>query len=152
MKLLLPETISFLASHVIVLLAAGCLGVVAWKFCRWLPTVELWRLRRSTITALIAAAAVAAILAQKGDRGTGDPPAPVQQTGDPPVESGNLDPAPDEWEYFTPIASTNATRSRTGWMPFSCMSATSHARVDAHARARRSVVQSRIIMASITST
>ena len=81
MKLLLQEIVLFLACSVIVLLAAGCLGAVAWKFCRWLPTVELWSLRRSTITALMAVAAVAAILAQKGDRGTGVPPETAPQTG-----------------------------------------------------------------------
>ena len=36
----------------------------------------------------------------------------------------------------------NATRSCTGRTFFSCMSATSHAMVDAHARERRKAVQS----------
>ena len=80
MALSLQQFLSILVVLVVALLATWCLGVVAWQFCRWFPSVALWRLRRVTIMMLMAVAAVAAIMAQK-DRGTGIPPGTAPQTG-----------------------------------------------------------------------
>lgn len=80
MGLSLQQFLSVLVILAVVLLATWCLGVIAWQFCRWLPTVALWRLRRVTIMVLMVVAAVAAIMAQK-DRGSGFPPGMAPQTG-----------------------------------------------------------------------
>jgi len=60
MTLPLQQFLSVLVVLAVVLLATWCLGVIAWQFCRWLPTVALWRLRRMTIMVLMTVAAVAA--------------------------------------------------------------------------------------------
>ena len=60
MTLPLQQFLSVLVVLAVVLLATWCLGVIAWQFCRWLPTVALWRLRRVTIMVLMTVAAVAA--------------------------------------------------------------------------------------------
>ena len=52
--------------------------------------------------------------AQSGLQGGILPGGGTGTTGVPPVESGNPASAPDEWENFPPITSTNTTRTLTG--------------------------------------
>ena len=89
---MLKAVVELTAYGVAATLAAVCILVWAWKWGGWTWTAVSWQLRRSALAVMVAMAVVATMKAQKGNRGpgtTGDPPAPVQQTGttgEPPVE------------------------------------------------------------------
>ena len=84
MEHLLQDLRILVVCTVIASIATGVLGIVAWRLCRKLPAISLWRLPRSAIMVLISVAIVATILAQKGDRGTGTTCVPS-----PPLHGGS---------------------------------------------------------------
>ena len=89
---MLKAVVELAAYGVAATLAAVCILAWAWKWGGWSWTAVSRQLRRSALAVMVAMAVVATMKAQKGNRGpgtTGDPPAPVQQTGttgEPPVE------------------------------------------------------------------
>ena len=69
----LRQVLSITIGMLCALFGAGCLSILAVRFWRWLPTVGLWHLKRTTIVVLFAMSIIATIEAQKRTGGDGTP-------------------------------------------------------------------------------
>ena len=111
---MLKAVVELAAYGVAATLAAVCFLVWAWKWGGWSWAAVSRQLRRSALVVMVAMAVVATIEAQKGGRGsgtTGDPPAPVQQTGTTSVSP--VEDITDTFHFSAISVPTNGTVTLT---------------------------------------
>ena len=109
--MLTQTNIALIAYGFAAVLAVPCVVYVFTRLSHVVARAAFWHQRRSIIIALLIAAGFATIEAQKrGSTGTGDPPAPVQQTGTgvSPVED-----IADTFHFSAIDVSTNGTVTLT---------------------------------------